>query len=161
MAKGCRQARCAFLVTLALSVSAGAADVAFGAQAQTADEPIAGTPVTPPKLTSLQPRDPYRSIAPGLLARTRYVAERMGPYTVEVWDLMVGPGKTSEKTRLPGAAVVEVRSGTGILSSGGKAVDLRTGTTAPLAEAADFTLGNTDKGAPFILRATLIRKNPR
>jgi len=159
MAKGCRQAR--LLVTLAFSVSVGVVGIAFGASAQTAGEPVAGTPVTPPKLTSVVPRDPYRSIAPGLLARTRYVAERMGPYTLEVWDLMVGPGKTSEKARLPGAAVVEVRSGTGILSSGGKSVDLRMGTTASLAEAADFALGNNDKEAPLILRATLIRKSPR
>jgi hypothetical protein len=159
MAQGCRQAR--FFVTLALSVSPGVVGIAFGAPAQSASEPVAGTPVTPPRLTSVEPRDPYRSIAPGLLARTRYVADRTGPYTLEVWDLMVGPGKTSEKARLPGAAVVEVRSGTGILSSGGKSVDLRLGATAPLAEAADFSLGNTDKEAPLILRATLIRKSPR
>jgi len=159
MAKGC-QLPC-LLVTLALSAHLGFAGIALGAPAQSASEPVAGPPVTPSKLTSLEPRDPYRSIAPGLLARTRYVAESMGPYTLEVWDLMVGPGKTSEKTRLPGAAVVEVRSGTGTLSSGGKSVDLRIGTTAPLAEAADFALGNADKEAPLILRATLIRKSPR
>ena len=127
MAKGC-QLPC-LLVTLALSAHLGFAGIAFGAPAQSASEPVAGPPVTPSKLTSLEPRDPYRSIAPGLLARTRYVAEH-GP----VHARGVGPhgrsGKTSEDAL--GAAVVEVRSGTGTLSSGGKSVDLRIGTTAPL-----------------------------
>lgn len=161
MAKACRRAHRSFLVTMLLSASLGSAGTAFGTPTQSEGEPIAGTPITPPRLTSSEPRDPYRSLAPGLLARTRYVAERTGPYRLEVWDLMVGPGKASEKTRLPGAAVVEVRSGTGTLSSGDKSIDLRTGTTVPLAEAADLTLRNADPEAPLILRATVIRRNPR
>ena len=149
-----------FVIPAALLAGVGIA-LGLRAQTQTAGEPVAGSPVTPSRLTSVQPRDPFRSIAPGLLARTRYVAERAGPFTLEVWDLMVGPGKSSEKTRFPGTAVVEVRSGSGTLSSGGKSLVLRMGATVPIEEAADFTLGNGDKEAPLILRATVIRRLPR
>jgi hypothetical protein len=93
----------------------------------------------------------------GLLARTRFIADRSGPFTVEVWDLMVGPGRRSEKARLPGAAIVEVRSGTGALSSADKPRTLRTGAVLALDEGREFTVVNDDKVNPLILRATIVR----
>lgn len=113
---------------------------------------------SPSQLVTGEPRDAYRSFATGLLVRTRFApADKDARYAIEIWDAMVGPGKASEKARLPGAAVVEVRSGTGVLTVGGKPHQLRAGATASIDDGADFTLTNSDKDSPLILRVTVIR----
>jgi mannose-6-phosphate isomerase-like protein (cupin superfamily) len=110
-------------------------------------------------LATGEPKDPYRSFAPGLLVRTRFAppADKDARYAIEIWDAMVAPGKASEKARLPSSAVIEVRSGTGVLTVGGTPHELRAGTTAIIDDGADFTLTSTDKDAPLILRAAIIR----
>jgi hypothetical protein len=125
-----------------------------GAEGQLAAEVPA-----PRQLAAGEPRDAYRSFAPGLLVRTRFAApaDKDARHAMEVWDVMVGPGKASEKARLPGAAVIEVRSGTGVLRVSDKPHELRAGATASIDDGADFTLTNSDKDAPLILRVTLIR----
>jgi hypothetical protein len=80
---------------------------------------------------------------------------------VEVWDLMVGPGQATAAAHLPGSAVVEVRSGTGIFTSRSTPRELRIGMTFVLDEAAEFAITNADKEAPLILRVTLIYSVPR
>lgn len=70
---------------------------------------------------------------------------------------MVAPGKASESARFPGAAIVEVRSGTGVLSVGGKPSELRTGATVSVDDGADVRVTSSDKDAPLILRVTLVR----
>ena len=124
--------------------------------------PIPRAPTTPEKLTATEPRDPYKELVAGLLMRQRYAAE--GRPAVEVWDLMVGPGKTTQPARLPGAGVLEVRSGRGVLRVGparpiraGSARPLRTGVVLALDDTAEFILVNEDKETPLILRATVIR----
>ncbi len=116
-------------------------------------QPISGPPATPERLVTGEPRNAFKQLVPGLLVRTRYVAE--GRPAVEIWDLLVGPGQKSEKARLPGAAVLEVRSGRGMLRAG-KPTELRIGASLALAENEDFSLANTDPEAPLILRATII-----
>src|SRR5258706_11595748 len=59
-------------------------------------------PVAPVRLSSYVPDKPYQEFAPGLLAQTVYVADAGGPYRVEIWDLLVGPGKKSGAAKLPG-----------------------------------------------------------
>jgi len=129
------------------------------AHAQSA--PVPGPPVTPPQLTDLEPREPYRLLVPGLLTRTRYVADRGQRHAVEVWDLMVGPGQATATAHLPGSAVVEVRSGTGVFTSRSTPRELRIGMTFVLDEAAEFAVTNADKEAPLILRVTLIHSVQR
>ena len=106
-----------------------------------------------------EPKDAYRSFVPGLLVRTRFAAPagKDARYAIEIWDAMVGPGKASERARLPGAAVIDVRSGTGVLTVGGKPQELRSGVTASIDDGVDFTLRSLDKDAPLIVRATIIR----
>jgi hypothetical protein len=116
-------------------------------------QPISGPPTTPERLVAEEPRNAFKQLVPGLLVHTRYVAE--GRPAVEIWDLMVGPGRKSEKARLPGAAVLEVRSGRGMLRAA-KPIELRIGASQALAEGEDFSIVNTDPEAPLILRATVI-----
>jgi hypothetical protein len=126
------------------------------AQDQVQPQPLPSS-VTPQELTVTKIQTPYRQIVPGLLGRKRFVSERNGPFVVEIWDLMVGPGRRTESASLSGAVVLEVRSGVGVLASGGQSRELRTGNTTTLEEKADFSLSNGDKESPLILRATVLR----
>src|SRR5229473_5249580 len=74
-----------------------------------------------------EPRGILRQYAPGLLVRTSYVAESSAAYRVEIWDLVVGPGKTSAAVKLPGGAVLEVRAGSGTVVIQGKRREFRPG----------------------------------
>ena len=115
--------------------------------------PIPRPPATPERLIQVQPRNAFKQLVRGLLVRTRYVAE--GRPAVQILDLLVGPGQKSEKIRLPGPAVIEVRSGRGVLRAL-KSTELRIGASQTLAQDEDFFLINNDPQAPFILRATVI-----
>lgn len=114
---------------------------------------------SPRQLAPGEPKDVYRTFVPGLLVRTRFAppADKSARTAIEIWDAMVAPGKASETARLPGAAIVEVRSGTGVLSVAGKPQELRTGATASVDDGAEFRVTSSDKDAPLMLRVTLIR----
>jgi hypothetical protein len=128
-----------------------------GARAQVEGAPIAGPPVTPAVPAPGKIADAYEQLVPGLLARTRYVSEGAGPVRVEVLDLMVGPGKTSDKKSFAGTMVVEVRSGRGAISWSGKSLKLTIGATFAVPEGAELVIANGDDQAPLILRVALIR----
>jgi hypothetical protein len=150
-------------VGLSLAVAACVTVCAALAASQTGGAPPPGGPIGPPstpqRLSGVEPRDPYRQIADGLLARTRFADAKGRPFAVEVLDLIVGPGKTTAKTRLPGAAVIEVRSGKGTLAAGGKTRDLTGGTSSAVDDGDEVTFANLDREAPLILRATLVRRS--
>ena len=139
-------------VTLALAVVALAAPrvsaQTAAQQAQAAQASQAAQSQTPPM---------YRQLVPGLLVRTRFVADSVGAPRVELWDLLVGPGRRSGAATLPGGAVLEVRGGSGRVSVGRQPPrELRSGATLEVPEGASFTLenGRTDLG--LTIRATVI-----
>jgi len=98
----------------------------------------------------------YRQLVPGLLARSRFTTDATGNRRVELWDLLVGPGLRSGAAMLPGAAVLEVRGGTGRIVIAGKEQDLRSGTTLTVPEQASFQLVNTRTDLGLSIRATVI-----
>ncbi len=101
-------------------------------------------------------RSLFRQHAPGLLVRTAYRAETPAELAVEVWDLLVGPGKTSEAVRFPGTAVVTVRTGSGRVVIDGKSQEVRIGESATVAEGAEISFDNSRSEGPLALRAILI-----
>jgi len=98
----------------------------------------------------------YRQYAPGLLARTVYKADQTGDLNVEIWDLLVGPGKRSEAATLPGGAVFEIRSGNGAVTIAGKRRDVKTGATLSLDDGDSFQIENTSADEPVSIRLVLI-----
>jgi hypothetical protein len=123
----------------------------LGAALAQQQAPLA-TPLTP------APRDAYRPYAPGLLARTVYLAGKAGRVEVELWDLLVGPGKKTGLVSLPGAAVLDVRSGGGAVAVGGKTVELRMGATLAIDEGQGFTLENRVPDGALTIRAIVVRR---
>lgn len=108
-------------------------------------------------LSDYSPAQPYRQLAQGILAQTVYVAEADGPFTAELWDLIVGPGMRSEAAVLPGAAIFEIRSGTGTVSVGGQGRDARMGMTFSIPEGEQFTVVNGSPDQALMIRATVVR----
>jgi gentisate 1,2-dioxygenase len=98
----------------------------------------------------------YRQLVPGLLTRSRFAAQAAGGRRIELWDLLVGPGRRSGDATLPGAAVFEVRGGTGRIVIDGKEQELRSGATLPVPERASFQLINTRTDLGLSIRATVI-----
>lgn len=95
------------------------------------------------KLSSYEPQNPYSELTPGLWTRTLFQTAVGGGYRIEIRDLAVSPGKKVTKILLPGAAIFDVRSGTGTLTSGGKRQEIRFGSTFSIDDGTDFDLENT------------------
>ena len=113
------------------------------AQTRPAERPTAAPPA-------------YRQLVPGLLARTRFVAPTSADRRVELWDLLVGPGKRSAPATLPGGAVLEVRGGSGRITVGDKDQELRTGATLAVPDGTSFRLVNGREDLGLSIRATVI-----
>jgi hypothetical protein len=98
-----------------------------------------------------------KQVAPGLLGRPIYTAEApAAAYRVQVWELLVGPGRRSEPTTFPGALVLEVRSGSGAITIDDKRQDVKIGTTLAVHDGSRFAIENTDKEAALSLRGVVI-----
>jgi hypothetical protein len=122
------------------------------------------TPTPSPAIdrTQLAPdaqQNPFKQYAPGLLARTIYKADQTGDLEVEIWELLVGPGKKSEAAKLPGAAVAEVRAGEGMVTIGEKRRDLKSGTGFSIDDGEAFQIENNSKEEGLALRVVLIRSH--
>lgn len=98
----------------------------------------------------------FRQYVPGLLARTNYEAPSTGRYRIALWDLLVGPGKTSQPVKLPGGAVIEVRSGAGRATIDGQAREISGGATFAVDQGSSLALANTRDDLGLALRVTLI-----
>ncbi len=121
---------------------------------------ITPTPTPPIDRSQLAPdtqQNPFRQYAPGLLARTIYKAEPGGDFEVEIWELLIGPGKKSEAAKFPGGAVFETRAGDGVLTTAGKRREIKTGTSLSIEEGETFQIENTSPDEAVSIRMVLIR----
>jgi hypothetical protein len=116
-------------------------------------------PLPPPPPGQVQASDyvpdrPLAQVAPGLSARLTFAAVE-GGYAVEVRDLLVAPGNASIPIVLPGAAVVEVRDGTGVLAIGETRREVAIGAAFAVSE--DQKLAAEARGKPLLLRVHLFK----
>lgn len=103
------------------------------------------------------PRDPmYQQYAEGLLARTVHSSEIGDGLRVELWDLLVGPGRRTAPFRLPGGAVLEIRGGGGNAVVSGKEQRVRTGSAVRADDGSQIVLVNSDAESPLTVRAIVI-----
>jgi hypothetical protein len=141
----------AYRLTVLLALAAGAA-------------PLAPRPAAAQARTQARPPEPlptYRQLARGILARTRLVADSTSGQRVEVWDLLVGPGIQSDSIALPGAAVIEVRGGSGRVRVGGQERTVQAGITFAVPEGAALAVTNGRADLGLALRAVIVSGRPR
>jgi hypothetical protein len=124
---------------------------------------VALTPALDGQQPAVQPDQTgmFRQYAPGLLARVNYQSDAEGRWRVAIWDLLVGPGKTSDAVRLPGGAVIEVRGGSGRAIIDGKPREISGGTTFAVDEGSSLALANGSTELALALRVTLIAAGAR
>lgn len=121
---------------------------------------IGPPPSSPTSLSETSSGQEYAESAPGVLTRSVFnnaaeLSAVAGGLSIEVRDLLVGPGKQTQSFSLPGGAVLETRSGNGIARVGAEAHNLETGTTLAVAEGSSFSLENADE-TPLNIRAFII-----
>lgn len=107
------------------------------------------------KLSSYEPMSPYGQLAPGVLSRKVFATSDAANHAVETLDLLIAPGQRASDVSLPGGAVFEVRAGHGMVATGGKKQDVKTGSTFAVSQGAAFTLENTGN-VPMTIRVFVI-----
>lgn len=108
------------------------------------------------KFSSYRPQNPFSQLAAGIMTRTLYQTADTGGLHVEIRDLLVGPEQHTAVVTLPGSAVWEVRSGSGVLTAGGKEREFSVGETFALAEGESFSIENKSD-SPVTIRVQLFR----
>ena len=151
---------------LIVGIALPAALLACAPREENVVAPQTATPTTTPtpaidraQLAPDAQQNPFKQFAPGLMARTIYKADGTGDLDVEIWEMLVGPGKKSEPAKLPGAGVAEVRSGTGVATVGEKREELKSGTGFSIPEGATFQLENSSQEEGLSLQVVLVRSH--
>lgn len=123
-----------------------------------------GLPPAPPGTTDFsdyEPNQSYEMTRPGVAERSMYktTASQEG-FDVEVRDFLVAPAYPAVPLALDGAAVLEVRQGSGKATVGERKVEVRPGTIFTVDEGNSLRL--TAQGEPLVLRAWIVSPgNPR
>jgi mannose-6-phosphate isomerase-like protein (cupin superfamily) len=110
--------------------------------------------------SAYRPSNAYRPVVPGMLARTVTHVE-IGGAAIEVRDILVGPGQTTERATLESTAVFTVLSGSGelrIYSRNGRltsSATVRPGSKGAVPLGASFSVENSSD-SQFDMRMRLI-----
>jgi hypothetical protein len=130
-------------------IKSGAVALAAGAIIHTLGAtPVLGQTGTP---------NAFEQMAPGLLGRTVFKTEA-GNTTVEIIDLIVGPGKASEAITLKGGAVLDVQGGEATLLVDGKQQRVRPGNTVALAQNQNIVIDNSRATRSLVARLILLSR---
>lgn len=109
------------------------------------------------KYSSYRPEHAFEIVSEGYAVRTVYRSDDVGPYEVEVCDFIAAPGKGRKAIQLDGAAVLEVRSGAGMVTAGDtKHEDVHSGSLVSIDDGQTIAIEATG-AEPLVLRAYLVR----
>jgi hypothetical protein len=104
------------------------------------------------------PASEFRQLAPGLLSRSVFKSAAGDKLAVEIFDLMVGPGQSSEAITLSGAALLDVQGGQATLLVDGKAQRVQAGGVVPLAQSQQLAIDNSRAQRSFVARLILLSR---
>lgn len=144
--------------TLFAAISAVGSQMACGGPKGSATGPLSPPPQDQIKVSDYQPQQPFVQVSPGLATRSVFVVEPTAkdPYHVDVQDILVAPGKEAVSVPLQGAAIFEVRTGSGTATIGEKSQEVGTGLTFSVAEGEALKIAAKGDG-PITLRAYVIK----
>lgn len=103
-----------------------------------------------------KPTNPYQQLTKGLLGRKLHAATPAeAGVAVEVHDFLIGPNQKTDPYSLPGNAIFEVKSGSGVLKLGDKGQPIGPGTAVDVPASGPFTIENqTD--IPIAIRVVIL-----
>jgi hypothetical protein len=99
----------------------------------------------------------YEETTPGLLTRPAYKADA-GNTTIEIIDLMVGPGMSSEPMVLSGGALLDVQGGTATLLVDGKGQSLQPGNVVSITPNRRIAIDNSRAQRSFVARLIVLSR---
>jgi len=122
--------------------------------AASVSRPSASASVRSPALSlgATEPTSGYQLIATGLLARTLFATANAGPISVEMLDLLVGPGQIARLPNGPFAALLDVEAGSAVLLLGGERVATETGSAISIAQGQTIVIDNRRGHRNFLAR---------
>lgn len=100
----------------------------------------------------------YEKYAEGLYVRR--VFRTVNPteeYAVEVWALLIGPGKKTAEVTFPGAATLLVRSGRAAITTRDAKRELGLGASLLVPEGRKVSIVNLDAERPVSIRAVIMK----
>ena len=92
--------------------------------------------------SSYRPAKAYAAYDNGILGRTVFQAGATAGSSIEVRDWKLAPGKQTAAIALPGAAFIEVRSGSAQLQAAGQTQELQLGAIVHVSQDEPFTITN-------------------
>jgi mannose-6-phosphate isomerase-like protein (cupin superfamily) len=110
----------------------------------------------PENASDIGPQNPLVELVPGLYSRPLFRTDDGPGFSVEVREMLVGPRKKSAEAALPGPAVMEVRHGQGVVTVGGKAMEVSIGTVFVVPEKTPFAVDNRHDVLELSLRVTTV-----
>jgi hypothetical protein len=90
-----------------------------------------------------QPANAYAATGNVVIARTVFQTDAAPGTHIDVRDWKLPAGKQTTAITLPGAAFIEVRSGSGTLQAGGQNRELPLGAIVPVSQDQSFTVTNS------------------
>ena len=140
------------VVTGLASLAACAGLLLAGCQADTGGRALLRPSLGPVTLSDYRPDRPFEPKASNLLARTLFSERTPSGVRIEVHELLVGPKLTTASTSLTGAAVFDIRAGSGAITRSGKAQGIKAGATLALGEGEVFAITNSGD-TPLVVAA--------
>ena len=85
-----------------------------------------------------------------MLGRTLFKTSTASGFRVEVLELLVGPRQRTGDTSFAGAAILDVRAGSGVVTGREKSREIKTGATLALSQGETFSVQNNGD-APIVI----------
>lgn len=150
--------RRAYLCFLPLCILAVILESACQGSSTKATGPLPAPKPEEIKASDYQPQNPFVQSSSGLMTRTVFTVEpaKGTPYHVDVMDILITPGQQSVEVPHTGAAVFEVRGGSGTVSVGEKPQEFNPGSTFSVADGEPLKFASKSEG-PVTLRAYVVK----
>jgi mannose-6-phosphate isomerase-like protein (cupin superfamily) len=150
--------RRAYVYFLSLCILAGIFQSACQRSSNKATGPLPAPKPEEIKASDYQPQNPFVQSSPGLMTRTVFVVEpaKGAPYHVDVMDLLITPGQQAVEVPHAGAAVFEVRDGSGVATVAEKSQEVGAGSTFSVGDGEPLKFASKGEG-PVTLRAYVVK----
>jgi hypothetical protein len=117
-------------------------------------QPLSAPPPGVQASMDYDPPHPFVQVAPSVLSETDFVAPLQPGLFVEIRELLVLPSDAAVELPLPGAAILQVQSGSGVLSHAGGQERLHPGSVVAVSQGENLAIANPHD-APMRMRVQL------
>ena len=103
----------------------------------------------------------YSEAASGLLSRSLFQSRDLGSHSLEIRDVLVGPGRRSAPLALTGGSILDVQAGSATLEIDGKSQAIKPGTVLSLKQGQSFAIDNRRQTRSLVARLIVVASPAR